>query len=359
MPRSRISVRPSPAVENVEPGDLLAGAPNRATGNLILGFGTTAIPCNVYSGTQDNSVKRSEHVVIDATEATPTYAKVGRATINKDSGATVESSDVVRLAEATDGTLVPLSDDEIAAAIGCEGGACTIEKFLPLSVMNAGTYIVDSLYQLRPAPARSGGSNRRSVTTEQAFALLIKAMRLEGTFALCMVALRGKPRYAAFMPDGRLYTLRFTSEVRLPLGLPDSEASDEDLMLARMLVAAHTSNVAPTLRDSATAKVVAFVDSKAAGMPHTSVEALTPDRTYEDFIAGLRAQVRGMALSEDVMPGSRPERVESHVPSETGPSFDLMEPLMHINAAFTYSPIPQSTYTTSSTGTIRNTAMPF
>lgn len=304
MPRSRPSVAPSPVIEPVAPDSPFANVPRRATGNLTLGFGTTAIPCNVYAGTEDNGIKRSEWIEAGE-DADDKYLKVGRAYVVAGTDVPVDKAAVLRLVEASDGTLVPLSDDEVAAAIGCEGGFCEVEQFLPLSVMNAGTYIVDSLYQLRPAPARSGGTNRRSETTGKAFALLIKAMRLEGVFALCRVALRGKPRYAAFMPDGRLYTLRYTNEVRLPLPLPLCESNDDEMMLARMIVAARTSNVPPMLRDTSTEQVRAFVDSKAEGIAHTSVDRPAPDRSYEAMIGNLREQVRGMALG----PAAEPQPV--------------------------------------------------
>lgn len=295
MPRSRTAVAPSPRIEQTDADSPYAAAPTRATGNLLLTFGDRVVPCSVFAGTEDNGVKRSEYVV---TSEGP--FRLGRKTVIKEgphAGDEVDSSAVVKMVESDRG-LVPLSDDEIAQAVGCEGGLAEVEAFLPLSVMTSGQYIIDSLYQLRPAPpSRGRDRTRRSEATEKAFALVIKAMRLEGVFALVKVALRGKPRYAAFMPDGRLYTLRFQNEVRLPLPMPDtSDLSNDDVMLARMMVVSKSANIAPDLTDTATESVREFVENKAQSILPEPADIPRPDRSYEDMIAGLRAMVTGMAL---------------------------------------------------------------
>lgn len=293
-PRSAV-----PVVEAPDPDNPRAGAPTRATGTLTLGFGTTAIPCAVYAGTEDGGVKRGEYTEVDGE-----FVKVGRQSVIKDTGTPVERDAIVKMVESSRG-LVALDDAEIAAAIGCENGYCEVLRFLPLSVMNTGTYIVDSLYQLRPQEAQSRRgrtTTRRSETTDRAFALLIKAMRLEGVFALVKVALRGKPRYAAFMPDGRLYTLRFTSEVRLPRPLPStSDLAAEDVMLARMVVAAKTSTEVPVLNDDATEAVNVYVEAKAAETLPEPTPAPVPASSYNALIEGLRAQVAGTGVSRDAL----------------------------------------------------------
>lgn len=294
MPRTRLA--PSPAIEVPVEDTPFAGVPTRATGNLMLGFGDRAIPCAVFAGTEDGGVKRGEYTKIN-----DEWVKVGRVSAVKNDDGTVrqlvEPSAVEKLVESDRG-LIPLTDDEIAAAIGCEGGFAEVECFLPLSVMTMGEYVIDSLYQLRPAPpARGGSRTRRSETTEKAFALVVKAMRLEGVFALVKVAFRGKPRYAAFMPDGRLYTLRYQNEVRLPLPMPDSGTlPDADVMLGRMMVVSKTSNIAPVLRDTASDEIRAYVENKAAETLPEPAPVRQPDRSYEDMIAALRERVTGMGL---------------------------------------------------------------
>lgn len=304
MPRTRLA--PSPAIEVLpDESNPFAAAPTRATGNLLLSFADRIIPCAVFAGTEDGGVKRGEYTEVDGE-----YVKVGRVNAVKNEDGSIQrivpSAEVVKLVESDRG-LIPLTDDEIAAAVGCEGGLAEVSTFLPLSVMTEGKYVIDSLYQLRPAPpARGGARTRRSDTTEKAFGLLIKAMRLEGVFALVQVALRGKPRYAAFLPDGRLYTLRYQNEVRLPLTMPDTGSlPDEDVMLARMMVVSKTSNIPPVLTDVASQKIRDYVEAKATETLPEPVPRPQPDRSYSDMIAALRASVTGMGLVREPVTARR------------------------------------------------------
>ena len=61
---------------------------------------------------------------------------VGRAPIRKDDGSIIDVNDVTRRAQATNGTFVPLGDDEIAAATIAKG-QCIIETFVPVKFMDS------------------------------------------------------------------------------------------------------------------------------------------------------------------------------------------------------------------------------
>lgn len=264
-----------------------AAAPSRSTSSLTISWGLVNVPVACYSGKEDFGVKRSEY--------TAEGHKVGRKQFDKETGADVAYSDIVKMFEV-DGQIVPLSDDEIDAIIQPVKGVAEVRAFVPLAHLVAGTYLPDGVMQIRPANEKSGKVKRPNPATEKAFALLMEAMKAEGVFALVHLAQRGKPVYAAILPDGRMLTLLHDEQVRAPLPMPDLVLSDAEVEMGRRLISALREDDAPVLCDEATVKVQEYAQAKVAGgKGFVPAEATEPVAAADDLLAVLEASLKKAA----------------------------------------------------------------
>src|SRR5262245_34172269 len=89
----------------------LAPQPTRAHTSFTLSWSLVAIPVSVYTGTETTRVERREFLETEAGDV-----EVGRSPIRKDDGETIDSSLVVRKAQASTGQWVTLTDEEVAEA---------------------------------------------------------------------------------------------------------------------------------------------------------------------------------------------------------------------------------------------------
>lgn len=259
------AVTPEPVIVN-------APAPSRSCGSLTLGFGLLSIPVKVYAGTEDRGIKRSEFCKVAVESAavdgiktiTESYEKVGRLMYYTDPTTSdpvvIAYSDIVKRYEAPDGTLIELSDAEIAAAVGRLNGEAQILSFQPLAFLNDGTYLIESLYQVRPAKR---GSSPDPVA-QRAFSLLMQSMERVGRFGLVQYVMNGKIRYAALTSDGVMLGLRYTGEIRQDLPLAQVEVTEPELAAAAFLIDSITTNEPTALVDVATDKVNEYAAKKAA-----------------------------------------------------------------------------------------------
>jgi DNA end-binding protein Ku len=224
-----------------------APAPSRATGSGTISFGLVNIPVKLYTGTQDSGIKRSEFTADGV-------SRVGRVAVNKDTGEVLAQRDIIRCIETQNGW-VTLDDDEVDAASGIVPGVYEVTATVPLATLLGGDYVPQAVHQVRAA-GKAG---------EKGLALLLKALAKTQTFALVYFSLRGKPRYGALLPTGRLYTLLFDEEVRAEHPAPiTAEVNDRELELAVALVEAHRQ-ARPDVNDTFSDSVRAYAAEKAQG----------------------------------------------------------------------------------------------
>jgi non-homologous end joining protein Ku len=216
---------------------------------ITLSAGLLTIPLSVYTTVEATAVTRREF--LGGNPDVP----VGRVSVRRDTGEVVDSLDVTRMAQATDGTWVTLDDAEVAAAVGGAGG-CDVVAFVPNA--DRDEYLTDGLYQLRPKQDKRG--NQAAV---QAFGLLVAGMRRRDVCALVRVTMRGAPRYGLLSADGDLRMIVTADAIRQPLDLPDTNPSEAEVDMAVSLIEAIGVG-APVVVDDAAPKVQAYVDDKAA-----------------------------------------------------------------------------------------------
>lgn len=243
-----------------------AAAPSRSTNSLTLSWGLISIPLSVYTGSE----KAGSGVV--RREFTADGHEVGRQSYDKQTGAPItDTSGVVKKAQASDGTWVELTDDEIAVATGgVVKGLAEIICFVPLEAVGS-EYVVEASNQVRPTQRKVGKEKRPDPAAEKAFGLLTSAMRTKGVAALVKVALRGPAKFMAVTPDGEMHTLAFAETLRQPMEMSQASHSDAELALGLQLIDSVGVDT-PVLTDDATPKVKAYIEAKAAGQAPQAVE---------------------------------------------------------------------------------------
>jgi non-homologous end joining protein Ku len=253
----------------------LAPAPQRASNSFTLAFGVLNIPLGVYTGTEETRVSRNEFLDGDAS------IPVGRSPIRKDTGEVIPSDRVVRMAEASNGAWVVLTDDEIADCT-CPKGVGDIVTFIP--VKDVGNYAAQDVAQVRPKAVKG----KADAAGEKAFALLLTVLRKKKVVALVRVALRGPARYALLAADGSFTYVRTADQVREARDLNDGfKFSAAELALAEALLDAVGTST-PVLTDDTAPAVRAFVDNKAKGVPAPAKPAVP---VIGDLMADLQASI--------------------------------------------------------------------
>ena len=251
-------------------------APNRSSGKLTINFGIIPIPVAVYSGTEDRAVHRSMRHNGNAVK----FVNVDAAT-----GEVISRQETTMVFVMEDGTEVPLSDDEIAKAMGEDNGSCDVIGFYPISELKQ--YHVADLVQVRPQTLGSGKSVKRPF--DRPFAVLMAALATREAFALVRYTLRGKPRLGALTWDGTMRVLYWDDEVRESLPLPKVDLTGAELTMAGQLVDALMGEQAPRIDNTATEKVREYVAAKAKGV--VAEQETTEAPVTMDLMEALKASL--------------------------------------------------------------------
>lgn len=224
-----------------------APAPTRATSSVTLTAGLISIPLSLYTSVESTNVVRKEFY-----NGNPDIS-VGRVAVRKDNGVVIQTTDVVRMAQASNGTWVELTDDEINGCISVSG--CEVVSFVP--VKDAGQYLTDGLYQVRPKNDKGGAA------AAGAFSLLLAGMATRKVHALVRFAMRGTPRYALLTADADLLLIATADAVREALPLVAMKHDKAQVAMVVSLIDAIGVDT-PVIVDDIAPKVQAFVDDKAS-----------------------------------------------------------------------------------------------
>jgi non-homologous end joining protein Ku len=235
-----------------------AAAPTRSTATTVLSLGLVAIPVGLYTSTESTRVARKEF--------TADGHEVGRQQFDKETGMPVKDG-VVKMATATDGTMVELTDAEVEAATSPFGDEAKIEATVPVLDLHT-DYVTEKLYQIRPKVEKKG-----SASAEKAFSLLMAGLAQRDEAAIVRIPMRGGvARVAAVTGDGYLRVLQFTDGVREARPMPTGTFSEAELNLMDTLLDS-VGDELPNTEDTSAAEIQKYVDAKAAG---TVSEAPSP-----------------------------------------------------------------------------------
>lgn len=255
--------------------------PARATSSITLTAGAMAIPLSIYTAVEDLAVNRSERLAGDPA------IEVGRTSIRKDTGEVVNTDDVTRMAQSTDGKWVVVTDAELAEVYG-DTGEATVVSFVP--VAEAGRYVTDGIMQVR---AKKDKRVAAQAANEHAYSLLLAGMRNRQVHALVRVVLRGGPRYGLLTYDGDLLTIIPAKAVRAARLLPDIQHDNKQLdMIGQFIDAIGVAS--ELVEDDTPTRVQSFIDSKAAECGVEAGDVVKPGSATAptpDVMAALEASI--------------------------------------------------------------------
>lgn len=257
-----------------------ASAPSRSTGTVTLSWGLLTIPLSYFVGTEETRVARKEFFM-----GIPDRP-VGRSMTDKATGTVIDSNQIKKMAEATSGVWVELTDEEIAACT-LPRGLAEIISFLP-NKRDTG-YVPEGTYAQLRSPKTKGKSNPAQ---EKAYALLLRAMEEHDVTALIKFSLRGPAKYGILDTKGDLTVVRSASEVREALPMPSAPVAPAELELAGKLIEAVGIGV-PVIEDDTAVAVQAYVDGKAAGVVAPTFAPPAP--VSDDILAMLHMSIAAKA----------------------------------------------------------------
>ncbi|MFD4035145.1 Ku protein [Streptomyces sp. NPDC058637] len=229
----------------------------RSIWNGAISFGLVSIPVKLMNATENHSISFRQIHLADGGRIR--YRKVCELDEQE-----VTSAETGKAFEDTDGTVIPVTDEDLASLPLPTAKTIEIEGFVPASAIDP--LQLDSAYYL----------SANGVPASKPYALLREALRRSEKVAVAKYALRGRERLGMLrVVDDviAMHGLLWPDEIRAPEGVaPDSgvKVRDAELDLADALMNTLGEADLDTLHDDYREAVEELVAAKAAG---ESVEA--------------------------------------------------------------------------------------
>ncbi|NUS02025.1 MAG: hypothetical protein HOV97_05615 [Nonomuraea sp.] len=234
-----------------------AAPSNRAYEHCTLSFGLITLPLSVYTGVvSDHGIKRGmftsapvmESVVDDetgevvekqkivtitkddgTTEEQPVFEDhpVGYGNIDKVTGELVPPGQAVIKKVATEYGHVYVEDHEIESLFSVPPKTITVKEFQPQHLFYQGNYVPRSLYHVQVTPTKIGSRKVPNETAERNLAVILAAMRAHNAMAVVEFTTRGVPKPGVLLPNGTLWLVYHTDELREQKPLPDIDVPRE------------------------------------------------------------------------------------------------------------------------------------
>ncbi|MFE4688509.1 Ku protein [Streptomyces sp. NPDC056749] len=257
----------------------------RSIWNGSISFGLVSIPVKLMNATENHSISFRQIHLSDGGRIR--YRKVCELDEEE-----VPASETVKAYEDADGTVIPVTDEDLASLPLPTARTIEIEGFVPASAVDP--LQLDSAYYL----------SANGVPAAKPYALLREALRRSGKVAVAKYALRGRERLGMLRVVGdviAMHGLLWPDEIRAPEGVaPDSDVKvrDAELDLADALMNTLGDADPETLHDDYREAVEELVAAKAAGEPVTEEEAGEPEGKVIDLMAALESSVRAAQESK-------------------------------------------------------------
>lgn len=222
----------------------------RAMWNGNLKAGKLTIGVKLFAAVEDQKVHF--HLLQARDEA-----RVKQHMVNPSSGEVIEREQISRGFEIAPGTLVVISDDELASLEPKPSRDITVESFLPISAIEPAWY--ERPYYLAPAGKSA-----------EYFALA-RTLADEQRVGLVHWVMRKRPYHGALRAHGDYLTLSSLHSaaevVQAPKVAPATRAADaRELAMARQLVEALAGDFDPTqFKDEHRERVLEMIAAKAKG----------------------------------------------------------------------------------------------
>ncbi|MFE6935306.1 Ku protein [Streptomyces sp. NPDC057699] len=251
----------------------------RSIWNGSISFGLVSIPVKLMNATENHAISFRQIHLEDGGRIR--YRKVCELDEEE-----VPASETVKAYEDADGTVIPVTDEDLASLPLPTAKTIEIEGFVPASAIDP--LQLDSAYYLEA----------NGVPAAKPYALLREALRRSGKVAVAKYALRGRERLGMLRVSDdviAMHALLWPDEIRAPEGVaPDADVKvrDAELDLADALMNTLGDADMETLHDDYREAVEELVAAKAAGEPVAEEEAEKPEGKVIDLMAALENSVR-------------------------------------------------------------------
>ncbi|MFI2778706.1 non-homologous end joining protein Ku [Streptomyces sp. ALB3] len=257
----------------------------RSIWNGSISFGLVSIPVKLMNATENHAISFRQIHLSDGGRIR--YRKVCELDEEE-----VPASDTVKAYEDADGTVIPVTDEDLASLPLPTAKTIEIEGFVPASAIDP--LQLDSAYYL----------SANGVPAAKPYALLREALRRSGKVAVAKYALRGRERLGMLRVVDEviaMHGLLWPDEIRAPEGVaPESgvKVRDAELDLADALMNTLGDADMDTLHDDYREAVEELVAAKAAGEPVAEEEPGKPEGKVIDLMAALESSVRAAKESK-------------------------------------------------------------
>ncbi|MFJ8860087.1 Ku protein [Streptomyces sp. NPDC102451] len=271
----------------------------RSIWNGSISFGLVSIPVKLMNATENHAISFRQIHTEDGGRIR--YRKVCELDEEE-----VPASETVKAYEDADGTVIPVTDEDLASLPLPTAKTIEIEGFVPSSAIDP--LQLDSAYYL----------SANGVPAAKPYALLREALRRSGKVAVAKYALRGRERLGMLRVSGdviAMHGLLWPDEIRAPEGVaPDAgvKVRDAELDLADALMNTLGDADMDTLHDDYREAVEELVAAKAAGEPVAEEEAEEPGGKVIDLMAALESSVRAAKESHGEDDGHGGEDADVH-----------------------------------------------
>ena len=250
----------------------------RSLWNCTLTFGLVNVPVKVFTAQESKSIHFHQVHLKDE-------ARIEHRKVCPKEDKEVSSDEIVKGYELSDGGIVVLEKDEIAAAAGENAKLIDVETFVPGDQIDPIFY--DKTYYL--------GAGEDG---EAAFRLLRKALDESGRVAIGRWVFHDRERLVAVKPlDGVLgmHVMNFHDEVVEPddldLPSPQKNPTDRELEMAGKLVKSLQAKFQPSsYKDSYLEAVLAVIERKKKGEEIETPEP-EPKEETDDLMKALEASL--------------------------------------------------------------------
>lgn len=247
-----------------------------------IGFGLVSVPVRLYSGVQSRSVRFRQL-------SRMTGAPVRQRRIDARTGDEVAADDIVKGFEVTDGHYVRVEPEELEALAPGPSRVIDIRDFVRLAD-------IDPVYYDRPYLLAPDGD-----IAVKPYRLLTEAMRRTERVAVAEFVMRGRGYLGALRARGDvlvLSTMHYGDEVVDPEVLePEAwtaQLTDREVGMAEQLIRTLDTTFDPAAyRDEYRARVLEFVQARAAGNTVRVEDERHPGADVVDLMAALEQSLQG------------------------------------------------------------------
>ncbi|MFD6968201.1 Ku protein [Streptomyces sp. NPDC059949] len=264
----------------------------RSIWNGAISFGLVSIPIKLVNATESHSISFRQIHLADGGRVR--YRKVCEL-----DGEEVPTAEIGKGYEEADGSIIPITDDDLAQLPLATAKTIEIMSFVPADEIDP--LQMDAAYYL----AANGA------TAAKPYTLLREALKRSRKVAIAKYALRGRERLGMLrVVDDviAMHGLLWPDEIRAPEGVaPDVEVSvrDAELDLADALMATLGEVEMTSLHDDYREAVEAMIAAKAGGAFEPSEAVVEPaGGQVIDLMAALEKSVRAAKASRGEAAGS-------------------------------------------------------